>query len=136
MSLTTNTASLQAILDTVNALPEAGSGGAVVETCTVTINFITSNSWQLLNLYEYTTLRDGAIIHELVDAVSKSYMGGSTSVTLENIVCNSLIVIDYDTMGESEITTDGDIYLSMMSLMGRAQCCVETAAGGIITITA
>lgn len=41
-NLTTNTASLQEILDAVNALPEAGGGGSSggsVKTCTVTITY-------------------------------------------------------------------------------------------------
>lgn len=36
--LETNTTDLQAILAQVNALPDAGSGGGGVETCTVTIS--------------------------------------------------------------------------------------------------
>ena len=36
-NLKNNTASLQVILDTVNSLPEAGNGGASLETCTVTV---------------------------------------------------------------------------------------------------
>lgn len=37
MSIQDNTTALQEILETVNALPEAGSGGASVETCDITI---------------------------------------------------------------------------------------------------
>lgn len=36
MNLQTNIAGLQEILETVNALPDVGSGGGSVETCTVT----------------------------------------------------------------------------------------------------
>ena len=59
----TNNTNLQTILDTVNALPNAGSGGGggAVETCTVTIN----NVGNRLRL-EYTTVENGEIIGKSV----------------------------------------------------------------------
>lgn len=36
--LSSNTLALQAILDTVNSLPESGSGGGAVETCSLTLS--------------------------------------------------------------------------------------------------
>ena len=134
------TTSLTDLESVINSLPEAGGGGgsATVETCTVTINFIASEGWEMINFVEYTTLRDGVIIHVEESRDSKLgifYTGGSTSFTLENIVCNSYIYIDYETTSGVGATTDGDIYLSTTSLPGGVRCCAETAAGGTITVT-
>lgn len=41
--LQTNNTNLQALIDKANALPEAGSGGGSVETCTVTVTFTGGN---------------------------------------------------------------------------------------------
>lgn len=82
--LTTNTTSLQAILDTVNALPEVGSGGGSVETCTVTV----AGSFEIIHIVA-TILLDG----EIVTTMPTARDDGFTSFTLENVVRGTSVFV-------------------------------------------
>lgn len=57
--LSKNTTDLDALIDKANALPDAGTGGAV-ETCTVTIS-AEDNSSPRLQFVSYATYEDGKI---------------------------------------------------------------------------
>ena len=83
--LSTNTTSLQAILDAVNALPEAGegSGGGTVETCTV-ITKSGSACGASVTCYE-----NG----EFVARCATDTTNTSFNHTFENVVCGSCVVV-------------------------------------------
>ena len=112
--LETNTISLQTLLDKVNALPEASSGEDVtdetntytsllteletaidelpdagsggVETCTVTISGVDASGRP--KSYVYTALDDNGDICYYYEPSN-----ADTEVTLENVVCNSIISV-------------------------------------------
>ncbi len=77
--LTTNTTGLQTILSAVNALPEAGSGGATVDTCTFTI---TGGGCIMCA----TTFEDGEF------AVLK-YTADDMATSIDNVVCKTMVFI-------------------------------------------
>lgn len=82
-NLSKNTTDLQAILDAVNALPDAGGGsggGGSVETCDVTVSLLEGQ----IRSYAYTGLVDGELV-----TVHQGRAFGST-VTLTNVVVGSL----------------------------------------------
>lgn len=89
--LQSNNAELQEILDAVNDLPDAGGGGGGVETCTIILR---PDSDAALYIYGYThTLNDGSISASLID-----YGTGvsNTEITLNNVVCGSLVMLAWD----------------------------------------
>ena len=81
---------LQNLLDTINALPDAGSGGGSnVKTCTVTCSVASSLSSIRI---QYTSLVDGESTFN-TSAISNGTI-------LQNCLCNSIfIVIGPDMMG-------------------------------------
>lgn len=81
--LTTNTADLQAILDKVNALPNAGSGGGSVETCTVTITQIGGNV--------IVPMEDAIMFYTGADGMITSQFVNNGSIV--TVVKNSLVVL-------------------------------------------
>lgn len=81
--LQSNNTDLQSILDTINALPDAGSDGTSVETCTVTINL----SGLSISSYCATIYRNGSVGNNCVFTTT------SSSFTIENVVCGSPIVL-------------------------------------------
>lgn len=86
MSLTTNKAKIQQLLDGINALPEAGGSSGAVETCTVNITSSDSNGrpW----FYAYTYLdSNGEIV------IGKVLNNSSSNVTIENVLCGSLVIV-------------------------------------------
>lgn len=82
--LQSNNADLQAILDTVNALPEASSGPSV-ETCTVNVSV--SGTGVSITSISYTTVADGE-----VSAVRYSVGAAEASISC---LCGSLVVVVY-----------------------------------------
>ena len=87
-----NNTDLQALIDTANALPEAGGGGTTVETCTVTINAKRlSYGTSILLGYCATQFINGSI--------SVTYHAPTTTVIsqvgvqIENVVCGSAIAV-------------------------------------------
>ena len=106
--LSQNNTDLQALINTANALPEAGGGGGSVETCTVKIA-CTGDSALYCTYTKYT--EDGGLqfiaevptgVYETVDGIYADFF------TLENIVCNSTISVyqsDSGTDKESYLTT-------------------------------
>lgn len=89
--LTTNTTSLQAILDAVNALPEAGSGGgASVETCTVNINFTSSGSPDIFAV-EGVTTTNGTL--DVLDVEFTPSAGDTSVFTVEGVVKGTAVSI-------------------------------------------
>ena len=87
MSQKTNIENLNSILDTVNSLPDAGSGGGgTPETCTVNITCTNTTAARI----SYTRLNSDANL----ETVYNHYSTGEISVlTLENVICNTLIFI-------------------------------------------
>jgi hypothetical protein len=86
---------LQNLIDTANSLPDAGSGGGAVETCTVTIEFL--DNLQAINTYDL-----GFTVYENDKIVTKTVHEATTQIDstnnkalfdLENVVCGSAIVI-------------------------------------------
>ncbi len=112
--LQTNNTALDALITRVNAakeaaagLPEAGgSGGGNVETCNVTINYV--SDFGCFGHIDYTSLNDNALIYTRHMPASGSYTYGSISVTLNNVVCNTTILIEAESMS-SIIVSDGII---------------------------
>ena len=86
--LNSNTAALQEILATVNALPEAGggSGGAEIETCTIV--FADNDAGALGTAY-VTVLQDGAIT-----VIETPALVMYSSYTVENVVCGSAVTVE------------------------------------------
>lgn len=84
--LETNTATMQAILEAVNALPEAGSGGGAVETCDLVLNFFESNFGEPPLVADLTvTTFDGSAISVL------NITQNEGTVKIPNVVCGSLV---------------------------------------------
>ena len=78
-----NIAGLQSILETVNSLPEAGSGGGggTLETCTVTV---TANISDFENAQiVYTTVENGVVTAKREIAYNKSF----------SCLCGSAIIV-------------------------------------------
>lgn len=85
-SLQSNNTDLQSILDTINALPEAGgSGGASVETCTVNLSYTGFMSFFIIDY-----------LSENLDVQGGSFGGmvGSTGIKSANVVKNSIVLIE------------------------------------------
>ena len=97
-AITANNTDLQSILDAVNALPEAGSGGGVsIETCTVTV---TTNAFNIKTIL-YSTLVDGKIISTETGEI----LSGSEPIQIV-VVKNMYIYINSQA---ATIKYDGDI---------------------------
>ena len=88
-TLKTNNADLQAILDAVNALPEAGSdsGSGSVETCNITVS---SNIRGVC----YVTTYDNGVV---------TYTSEHTPATFENVIKNSVAFVYLASMLQYEI---------------------------------
>lgn len=96
-TLTNNTIKLQNLLERANNLPEASSGGDI-KTCMLGITLDTSDaSSQWVDIYYMS--KDGDKVK-----YSSTTLQQSTSISLTNVICESLIVLQ-DTMG----TFSGDV---------------------------
>ena len=81
--LQTNNANLQSLINKANALPDAGSGGGSIETCTVTITEFSNN----IHAYCYTAFENNVL-------TPKGDTSSITSpLTLNNVVCGSAIFV-------------------------------------------
>lgn len=106
-NLSKNTTDLQAILAAVNALPDAGggSGGASVETCSVTLTCSDGNATVLA--YYYLCYENETIMMKY----GLPPTGGSshgTPLTLTNVVCGSEMCVRYGGSSTATfITVDG-----------------------------
>ena len=79
-TLQSNNTDLQAILNTINELPEAGTA---IETCTVKVNSNTSS--YRFDTIGYTTVdSDGNLSAETVKV-------SANTTTIENVVCGSML---------------------------------------------
>lgn len=112
--LQNNNTSLQEILATVNSLPEAGGssgGGVEIETCTVLI--YGDSVWET---GYYTTFEDGQI-------VTKTIPSEDTSITLDNVINNSMIGIKFKqstVLSLTQLYASSDFHLiKVQSLEGR-----------------
>lgn len=84
MSILTNTTDLQAVLEKVNLLPDAGSGGGTsIETCTVSITDNTNGT-----LSYYCILTD--------TEENDLQLESSKSVTLSNIPCTAHLLLIFE----------------------------------------
>ena len=102
-NFTDNTTQLQNLLAKVNALPEAGSGGGSVETCTVTIS-MDSNPGSLLGINE------SGVFDIFPEQVSNSTVYEATI----NIYKNSMLIIYNVSLGVP-VTSDGITLIKKMS---------------------
>ena len=92
--LQTYNQSLQSILDTINNLPEAGSGGsggeAAIETCTVTFEDLTMGDC-IIWLVSAMTVENG--IHKMYNYIPSNNTT-INSLTIPNVVCGSTLVLE------------------------------------------
>lgn len=87
-TLASNNVDLQSILDKVNALPEAGSGGTSVETCTIKL----ANGSGAYGTYYATTITDGNIdvsTGNIADESIANYV--PDGVAAVEVICNSFM---------------------------------------------
>ena len=124
--LNSNTAALQEILATVNALPEAGGGGGTeIETCTVTVNCEGT-----INLYAYMAVEAG----KLVAKGTINYSAALSTRTLNNVLCGSVFVVADDIITPDTPKTVNATQLCERWSMTTAFS-IDAPAGGEATIT-
>lgn len=143
--LTNNTTTLQAILDAVNALPEAGSGEAI-ETCTVTVNHDATADSRILSL-QVVVLEDGIPV---MKTAARSQSGNTygdfdfaeSSITIENVVCNTNIAITVymssllpGFVGDKAMNTYGFFGFPSATVIRAGAFELTAAAGETATIT-
>lgn len=91
-NFTDNTTQLQSLLEKVNALPEAGSGGSggvAVKTCKLESIVMGSTTGSTT---AYATILDSD--GNLTTGVAEAVLGNSLGIiTLDNIVCDSAVLI-------------------------------------------
>lgn len=132
MALTDNTATMQAILAAVNALPEAGGGGGgrSIETCTITITHTYAQLY-FDNLMA-TTFADGKMSVFSIEPFS-----GQTPITIENVVCNSGVYVHLSVnIPAFTITGDGDTELVGNATGSGRYFRASSVPGSINTISA
>lgn len=126
MSLQTNNTSLQTILDTVNALPDAGSGSSAPETCTVTIDTTNGGCTGNVSLqgslvrfvdgeYKFLTSEYDDSSYSIIRYIPIIASGVVTTLAIENVVVGSIITISADTdMGYYAIDSNCALVKSAM----------------------
>ena len=122
-----NTTTMQTILATVNALPEAGSGGASIETCTVTVE---CNALANYRPYYISYMTNEDVPAKVITNNS------STSVTLQNVLCGSVITVSfYSTIG-SPLFLGNTTNAELIACRNYAFCAFRITApsGGSATI--
>jgi len=103
--------SLQSILETVNNLPSAGSGGGIVETCTLTVNRLFPKE----SVGGSTTTANGNYVPNIVASVyrngefsTETYTtedGEANNIVIEDVVCGSFFSILFGPLSGYEILT-------------------------------
>lgn len=130
--LQTNNTNLQALIDKANALPDAGSGGsggASLETCTVTITIYDSMAYtgdivgttvndagvgELMQAYEALHIKSYEIVSRTVlylrlDAsIVSTTLTNATSILFKPAANSLLIWVDPDCAGTANITIYGE----------------------------
>lgn len=122
MSLTANNQQLQTILDTVNALPDAG-GSAAPETCTVTIETDSANPVHRLSLIMVSRFVNGEQIDAYIPAgffnltqsslygmfggIMGNKSGSPATVSIGDVVVGSVLGLSAET-DVAYITTDSN----------------------------
>ena len=107
--LQSNNTDLQSILNTINNLPEAGSGGGSsggnIETCTVTINSFAAN----IRFVMYVSYEDGKYVYNDI-----TYSPELSTVTCTNVLCGGTFEIyssynycDFNYNADTAIYCDG-----------------------------
>ena len=107
--LTTNNVSLQAVLDMISSLPNAGAGtGGSVETCSIKINYVAPSYLAFYSVI-YTAYEDNKSIVKTFNL--SNYSMGSISLFIDNVVCNSLVYLDGEGIGygSSYTINNGDL---------------------------
>lgn len=122
--LENNTATLQSILDTVKALPDAGTGGSSVETCTVEL--VSANTTYAPVCVAYTALLNG-----VVSSVYVSQLDGTT-YTINDVLCDSIIVVQYEIKHTGFTVENGEClkYIEDIAMV----CRTANVSGSITTI--
>ena len=125
--LQSNNAELQEILNTINALPEAGSGGSgggSLDTCTLKI--IDNLGYGSVSV-SYQTFSDGVITH-----IFNNRLPSGESV-FENVLCNSAVSLT-EAAGSSVVSS---VNLNMVgNILGMFKTFTVTAnMGATATIT-
>lgn len=80
--ITANNTRLSALVETAESLPDAGSGGGGVETCTVTLKSVGVGYLREIYTTQYV---DGSLIQY------NNIAPFSNTVTIENVVCGTVI---------------------------------------------
>lgn len=114
----------------VTGTHSGGSGGSSVsiETCNITLNYITNSMMGLECLY-YSKLGMNGINHIYEDVAAYS----TYSTLLEDVVCNTWIMISYEDTGNSVVETSANIICD--NLYGTMFCYVKDTNDATITIT-
>lgn len=95
--LTSHNALIAEAIAKAEALPDAGSGGGAVETCTVELNF----TGAVFHSVVYTYIDDtGNTNANFIDEA------GMSDLTINNVVCGSFIAV----FASSAFTTYGAVY--------------------------
>lgn len=125
--LTTNTVTIDELITMANNLPDAGSGGSgggSVETCTVTIGADSGLSGPV-----YCT-----VLSETGASFNTFTHNYNEVSTIENVICNSILVLKYGGAHLMTISGDGELletlYDSNYNTVGHILC-----KSGIITIS-
>lgn len=95
MSISTNNENLQTILETVNSLPDAGSGGSEIKTCTLTMQ--TSLMNQVSSSSFFSCVTPNGVVTELANGASIE------------VICPSIVTVHKGGLGATTIS--GDIEL-------------------------
>lgn len=104
--LSTNNTDLASILNTINNLPEAGSGGSgggSVDTCTVTLNSTYASNMASITA---TIVENGEIKIKTVSNIN------STSYTINNVLCGSPIILLFFMQYDWSVSYSGGASLS------------------------
>lgn len=100
MSLTANGTLIDECIALANGLPDAGSGGASLENCAVTVT-------GCREVY-YTSVENGAI-------VAKASTGANATATHNIIVCKNSMVVCALLQGAAIIVTGGELNASYLT---------------------
>ena len=89
--INSNNALIDEAIAKANALPDAGSGGGGVETCTVVLNYIGLSS------YDYIETKAVVLINDTQTWEATPPNIQSPTLTIQNVVCNTLLTFTSET---------------------------------------